>query len=96
MVDGPTEARDLDKTESNRSLVRSFVESVLVGGLLSQLNAYIDDAFAEHNPNLRDGVSPLRSASLATYEGVRKVVEHWDTTEKIAPRSEWKNDNGKF
>ncbi|MCR9138350.1 MAG: nuclear transport factor 2 family protein [Alphaproteobacteria bacterium] len=25
-----------------------------------------------------------------------KLVEHWDTTEKIAPRSEWKNDNGKF
>jgi len=25
-----------------------------------------------------------------------KVVEHWDTTEKIAPRSDWKNDNGKF
>jgi len=25
-----------------------------------------------------------------------KVVEHWDTTERIAPRNEWKNDNGKF
>lgn len=25
-----------------------------------------------------------------------KLVEHWDTTEEIAPRSEWKNDNGKF
>lgn len=25
-----------------------------------------------------------------------KLVEHWDTTETIAPRSEWKNDNGKF
>ena len=25
-----------------------------------------------------------------------KVVEHWDTTEKIAPRTAWKNDNGKF
>jgi predicted SnoaL-like aldol condensation-catalyzing enzyme len=25
-----------------------------------------------------------------------KLVEHWDTTEAIAPRSEWKNDNGKF
>jgi predicted SnoaL-like aldol condensation-catalyzing enzyme len=24
------------------------------------------------------------------------IVEHWDTTEKIAPRSLWKNDNGKF
>lgn len=25
-----------------------------------------------------------------------KIVEHWDTTEKIAPRNEWKNNNGKF
>ena len=25
-----------------------------------------------------------------------KIVEHWDTIEAIAPRSEWKNDNGKF
>ncbi|MFN3199934.1 MAG: nuclear transport factor 2 family protein [Bradymonadia bacterium] len=25
-----------------------------------------------------------------------KIVEHWDTTEHVAPRSEWKNDNGKF
>ncbi len=25
-----------------------------------------------------------------------KIVEHWDTTEAVAPRSEWKNDNGKF
>ncbi|MGI9513817.1 MAG: nuclear transport factor 2 family protein [Anderseniella sp.] len=24
------------------------------------------------------------------------VAEHWDTTERIAPRDEWKNDNGKF
>ena len=25
-----------------------------------------------------------------------KIAEHWDTTEKIAPRSEWKNNNGQF
>jgi predicted SnoaL-like aldol condensation-catalyzing enzyme len=25
-----------------------------------------------------------------------KLVEHWDTTEKIAPQSDWKNNNGKF
>ncbi len=25
-----------------------------------------------------------------------KICEHWDTTEKIAPSSEWKNENGKF
>ncbi|WP_394149757.1 nuclear transport factor 2 family protein [Vibrio maritimus] len=25
-----------------------------------------------------------------------KIVEHWDTIEVIPPKSEWKNDNGKF
>jgi len=25
-----------------------------------------------------------------------KIVEHWDTIEAIPPRSEWKNNNGKF
>lgn len=25
-----------------------------------------------------------------------KLVEHWDTTETVPPRAEWKNDNGKF
>ncbi len=24
------------------------------------------------------------------------IVEHWDTTETVAPKTEWKNDNGKF
>jgi predicted SnoaL-like aldol condensation-catalyzing enzyme len=138
MVDGPTEAVDLELTESNRALVRSFVEVVLVGGHLKRLTEFVDeDTYAEHNPHLGDGVSVLRSAlnagdesgrridyrrihrvlaegsfvlcvSEGDYAGVQtafydlfrlekgKVMEHWDTTEKIAPRSEWKNDNGKF
>lgn len=138
MVDGPTKAVDLDLTETNRALVRSFVEVVLVGGQLHRLTDYIDeDAYAEHNPQLGDGVSVLKSALEAADEGSRhidyhrihrilaegnfvlcvsegnfrgknsafydlfritegKIVEHWDTTEKIAPRSEWKNENGKF
>ncbi|MFT5086282.1 MAG: putative SnoaL-like aldol condensation-catalyzing enzyme [Candidatus Latescibacterota bacterium] len=25
-----------------------------------------------------------------------KLVEHWDTTETVPERTEWKNDNGKF
>ncbi len=25
-----------------------------------------------------------------------KIVEHWDTTETIPPRSEWRNNIGKF
>lgn len=138
MVDGPTEATDHQLTESNRALVRSFVETVLVDGQLDRLADFVNEgAYAEHNPRLGDGVTLLRSAleaedngrgridyhhvhrvlaegsfvlcvSEGKYDGVHaafydlfrlangKVVEHWDTTEKIAPSSEWKNDNGKF
>ena len=139
MVDGPTEATDLDKTESNRKLVRSFVDDVLSNGEFDKLEDYIDDErFTEHNPRIGDGLSALHSAlsdpasndgitirydkmhrllaegnfvlsvSEGSVNGVHssffdlfriahdKIVEHWDTTEAIPPRSEWKNDNGKF
>ena len=138
MVDGPTESTDLELTESNRSLVRSFIETVLVGGKLKELANYIDeDSYTEHNPRGSDDGGALRSAPgsatqdrkpidyqrvhrvlaegnfvLCVSEGNRdgthsafydlfrvancKIVEHWDTTEKIAPTSDWKNNNGKF
>ena len=42
----------------------------------------------------------FNQANSAFYDLFRlangKIVEHWDTTEKIAPRSMWKNGNGKF
>lgn len=138
MVDGPTESADLELTESNRALVRSFVEVVLVDGQLDRICDFVDEhSYAEHNPRLGDGVSNLRdelaledeSRKRVDYHRVHrvlaegnfvlcisegnyrgdltafydlfrlangKVVEHWDTTEQIAPRGEWKNDNGKF
>ncbi len=137
MVDGPTQAVDLDLTESNRAVARSFVETVLVDGQLDKLTDFISDTVAEHSPRLIDGAVALRAAlegqedsvrridyqkvhrvlaegnfvlcvSEGKYAGThsafydlfriadRKIVEHWDTTEDIAPRSEWKNTNGKF
>ena len=138
MVDGPTEARDRDRTEANRALVTAFVEAVLVGGDLDRLAGFVDEgAFADHNPRLAGDAAALRAALAETADGRRRIdyrrlhralaegdfvlavceghldgrhvafydlfrladgriVEHWDTVEKIAPRSEWKNDNGKF
>ncbi len=139
MVDGPTEAIDLELTERNRAFVRAFVESVLVDGQLERMTDFVDEhTYTEHNPRLGDGVALLRGelevaqangsrrinyhrvhrvlaegsfvlcVSEGNYEDVHtafydlfrlangKIVEHWDTTEKIAPPSKWKNDNGKF
>jgi len=138
MVDGPTEASEHELTESNRTFIRSFVETVLIEGQIDLLMQFIDAAaYVEHNPRLGDDVADLSRALGATennsrnidyhrihrvlaegnfvlcvsegeFEGSHsafydlfrmeggKVVEHWDTTERIAPRSEWKNENGKF
>jgi len=67
MVDGPAEATDLDRTEANRDIVRSFVDDVLINRRLEQLDRYIDDArLTQHNPQMADGLPALRSALEAT------------------------------
>ena len=139
MVDGPSEATDLGRTEYNREFVKSFVEEILLNGKFDKLKDYVDGArFIEHNPGIGDGLPALHAAlsnpvpsevaaiqydklhrllaegnfvlsvSEGSLNGVHssfydlyrvdhgKIVEHWDTTEAIPPRSEWKNDNGKF
>ena len=135
MIDGPIEANDLDRTEENRELIRSFFDEVLVNGQLDRLEHYVDaDGYTEHNPHMADGLRALRvalsnntrarrydklhrllaegsfvlSVGEGSLDGVHssfydlfrveggKLVEHWDTVDAVPPRSEWKNDNGKF
>ncbi len=138
MIDGVTKVADLDKTEENRELVRSFVNEVLINSQLSRLEDFIHEKdYTEHNPHIADGLDALRTAlsnsssdkSIIQYnkvhrilaegnfilsisEGLRngihtsyndlfrvsegKIVEHWDTTEAVPPKTEWKNHNGKF
>jgi predicted SnoaL-like aldol condensation-catalyzing enzyme len=66
MIDGPTEITDLDKTEANKVLVRSFVEDLLVHGKMEQLAGYFDgDNYVQHNPQVPDTVSGLKAAFAA-------------------------------
>ncbi len=135
MIDGPTEATDLDRTEANRDLIRSFFDEVLVRGRLDRLEHYVDaEEYTEHDFYMADGLQALHaelsskgrakkydrchrllaegsfvlSVGEGSFDGVHsslydlfriaggKVVEHWDTVDAVPPRSEWKNDNGKF
>ena len=136
--DGPTEIKDLDKTEANKSLVKNLLNDVFLGADPDKITEYIStEQYDQHNPGVKDGLAGLGEALaalaeagmpmiyeknhlvigegnfvLAVSEGIfmkekvafydifriekGKVVEHWDTVEKIMPESEAKNTNGKF
>ena len=49
--------------ETNRQLVRTFVDDILVRRQLENLNIYIDERhFTQHSPQIADGLPALRSA----------------------------------
>lgn len=63
MIDGPVEARELEMTEANKALVRSFVDDILVNGRMTKLAGYFDgDNYTQHNPQIGDGLSGLGKA----------------------------------
>jgi len=79
MVDGATEVADLEKTETNREIVKSFIEEVMINQQFERLNAYIDEAhYIEHNPRSTDGFASLQSmlAEELTESQFRINYEH--------------------
>jgi predicted SnoaL-like aldol condensation-catalyzing enzyme len=63
MTDGPVTATDLDKTATHKTLVRAFVEDILVAGRMEKLAGYFDgDHYLQHNPAVADGLSGLGAA----------------------------------
>ncbi len=63
MIDGTTEIKDTDKTEANKTLIRNFVEDVLVNGKKEKLSGYFDgDNYIQHNPLVSDQLSGLGAA----------------------------------
>ena len=82
MTDGPTDPGDLDRTESNRQLVRTFVEDVLVHGRLENVAAYIDDeSYVEHNPHMSDGIDNLLAALRGT--ATESPARRYDTIHRV-------------
>lgn len=74
-LDGELEVVDLDKTEENKTLVASFVDSILVKGEMNTLSSFIDgDNYIQHNTAIADGVSGLSAALEAmAQQGITMV-----------------------
>ena len=59
MLDGPTKITDLEQTAANKALVLGFVEDVLVSGRGESLAGYLGETYAQHNPQIGDGLEGL-------------------------------------
>jgi len=74
MVDGPTEAVDLECTEANRALVRAFIETVCIAGDRSALDEFVcETSYTEHHPAGVDGTAALRARLEASASGPAAV-----------------------
>ncbi len=82
MIDGTTELKDLDKTESNKVLVKNFVDDILVNGKMEKLAGYFDgDNYIQHNPQIADQLSGLGKA--LEYLASIGVTMKYDTIHKV-------------
>ena len=101
-ANGPITARDPEKTEANRSLVRKEVEEWMnrdKNGSAITIEI-IHKVFAEGNFVLSVSEGRISGAATAMYDLFSvengKIAAHWQVTEAIPQRKEWKNENGKF
>lgn len=82
MIDGSTQITDLDKTESNKALVRSFADDILLNGRMEKVGGYIDaDNYTQHNPGVADGLAGLGAAMEAMAKA--GVAMKYDTVHKV-------------
>lgn len=82
MIDGVTEVKDFEKTEANKTLVKNFVEDILVNGKMDKLAGYFDgDHYIQHNPQIPDGLSGLGAALKAL--GEQGIFIKYDKIHKV-------------
>lgn len=82
MTDGPAAATEPDKTEANKTLVRSFVDDILVNGRMEKLAGYFDgDHYIQHNPHIGDKLSGLGAALQAMAK--QGVTKKYDRVHKV-------------
>lgn len=81
-IDGQQEARDLDKTEANREIVKNFLVDVMRGKNPEKTPEYFaGDAYLQHNTAIADGLSGLGAALGAmAKQGIEMI---YDTTHMV-------------
>jgi predicted SnoaL-like aldol condensation-catalyzing enzyme len=77
MVDGTIEITDNDKTESNRLVIQSFVENVLLNRTQEGLNEYISqEEYIEHSPNCGDDLIQIQAMLFDPNDGSSNSINY--------------------
>ena len=67
--DGFTEVTDLNSTEVNKKVVKSYYDEIIIGGKMDRIGDYFDgDTYLQHNPMVADGVSGFTSFAKESME----------------------------
>lgn len=83
MTDGPSQIKDLDKTQANKQLVQNFVQDILRDGKTDKVTEYLStQTYIQHNPGIGDGLDGLAKALEAMakqgltmkYNTIHKVI----------------------
>ncbi|MGB0863847.1 MAG: nuclear transport factor 2 family protein [Saprospiraceae bacterium] len=81
-LDGETAVTDVDKTEANKTIVKNFVDDVLVNGKGDKLVDYINpEKYLQHNSGIADGLDGLGAA--LKYFADNGLVLQYDTVHKV-------------
>ena len=74
-TDGPFEVVDLDKTDTNKNLIKDLVDKVFIGGQFEKITNYISTSqYDQHNPNVADGLNSLGQAVEAMAQAGTPMV----------------------
>ena len=86
MLDGPTTASDLDKTDANKALMQTYMDDLLHGHR-DRFAGYFDgNKYIQHNPWVADGLTGLiaglqalaKEGNAVKYQRVEKVLGDGD------------------
>ena len=75
-TDGPTEAKLLENTEKNKTIVREYYENIHVFGYHSKIQHYFSgDHCIRHEPGVRDGVTAFKRdlAELVKHRSIDEI-----------------------
>ena len=103
-TDGPTEAKDLDKTKENKALAKAMVEDILMGKNPDKITDYISaERYDQHNPNIKDGLTGIVEAveyltsqnNMFRYTRIHKVLGEGDFVLTVS-EGEWNGTTNVF